>query len=105
MNASKERPGVWLMRYSADSIDQLLRYLSWRDSKCALLIFNQTKNSSAVRQKMHEIMLARAEYRKTVNHDANGDSRYVFVKESDPGREIQVHTMLFDIPRGIATPE
>ena len=89
----------------SDSIDQLLRYLSWRDSKCALLIFNQTKNSSAVRQKMHEIMLARAEYRKTVNHDANGDSRYVFVKESDPGREIQVHTMLFDIPRGIATPE
>ena len=48
---------------------------------------------------MHEIMLARAEYRKTVSHDANGDSRYVFVKESDPGREIQVHAMLFDIPR------
>ena len=89
----------------SDSIDQLLRYLSWRDSKCALLIFNKTKNSSDVRQKMHEIMLARAEYRKTVNHDANGDSRYVFVKESDPGREIQVHTMIFDIPRGIATPE
>ena len=78
----------------SDSINQLLRYLSWRDSKCALLIFNQTKDSSAVRRKMHEIMLARAEYRKTANHDANGDSRYVFVKESDPGREIQVHTML-----------
>ena len=83
----------------SDSIDQLLGYLSWRDSKCALLIFNKTKNSSAVRQKMHEIMLARTEYRKTVSHDANGDSRYVFVKESDPGREIQVHAMLFDIPR------
>ena len=36
----------------SDSIDQLFRYLSWRDSKCALLIFNQTKNSSAVRQKI-----------------------------------------------------
>ena len=83
----------------SDSIDQLLGYLSWRDSKCALLIFNKTKNSSAIRQKIHEIMLARAEYRKMVSHDANGDSRYVFVKESDPGREIQVHTMLFDIPR------
>ena len=29
-----------------------------------------------------------------------GDSRYVFIKESDPGREIQVQTMLFDIPKG-----
>ena len=72
---------------------------------CALLIFNKTKDSSAVRQKMHESMLAKAEYRKTINHDANGDSRYVFVKESDPGREIQVHAMLFDIPGDIATPE
>lgn len=83
----------------SEAIDQLLGYLSWRDSKCALLVFNQTKDSSAVRQKMHEIMLARAEHRKTVTHDLNGDSRYVFVKASDPGREIQVQTMLFDIPK------
>ena len=60
-----------------DAIGQLLGYLSWRDSKCALLIFNKTKDSSAVRQKMHEIMLAKAEYRKTINHDANGDSRFL----------------------------
>jgi len=39
----------------SDAKDQLLRYLSSRDSKCALLIFNQTKDSSAVRQKMHEV--------------------------------------------------
>jgi hypothetical protein len=83
----------------SEAVDQLLSYLSWRDSKCALLIFNQTKDSSAVRQKMHEIMLARAEHRKTVTHDPDGDSRYVFVKPSDPGREIQIHTMLFDIPK------
>lgn len=82
-----------------DAIDQLLGYLSWRDSKCALLIFNQTKDSSAVRAKMHEIMVARAEHRKTVAHDPDGDSRYVFVKASDPGREIQICTMLFDVPK------
>ena len=92
-------------RSFSDALDQLLGYLSWRDSKCALLIFNRTKGSSAVRKKMHEIMLAKAEYRKTINYDANGDSRYVFVKESDPGREIQVHAMLFDIPGNIASPE
>jgi hypothetical protein len=48
---------------------------------------------------MHEIMAARAEHRKTVTHKPNGDSRYVFVKPSDPGREIQIYTMLFDIPK------
>jgi len=82
----------------SDAIDQLLRYLSWRDSKCALLIFNQTKDSSAVRQKMHEVMTSRPEHRKTLTHDAAGDSRYIFVKATDPGREIQICTMLFDVP-------
>jgi hypothetical protein len=82
-----------------DALDQLLAYLSWRDSKCALLIFNQTKDSSAVRTKMHEIMVARPEFRKTIAHGHNGDSRYVLVKTSDPGREIHICTMLFDVPK------
>ena len=86
----------------SEAVDQLLNYLSWRDSKCALLIFNPTRDSSAVREKMHEVMIARSEYRKTVMTDPAGDSRYVFVKSSDPGREIQIHTMLFDMPRRVA---
>jgi len=83
----------------SEAIDQLLGYLSWRDSKSALLVFNQTRDSSAVRQKMHETMLTRTEYRKTLMNDSNGDSRYILIKSSDPGREIQIHTMLFDVPK------
>lgn len=82
----------------SDAVDQLLGYLSWRDSKCALLIFNQTKDSSAVRLKMHEVMTSRPEHRKTVAYDPAGDARYVFVKPTEPGREIQISTMLFDVP-------
>jgi hypothetical protein len=81
-----------------DAIDQLLGYLSWRDSKCALLIFNRTQDSSAVREKMHDLMLARPECRKTLIHTPTADSRYIFVKASDPGREIQMCTLLFDVP-------
>jgi hypothetical protein len=81
-----------------EAVDQLLSYLSWRDSKCALLIFNQTKDSTATRVKMHETMLSRPEYRKTVSYDPSTDARYVFVKNDDPGREIHICTMLFDIP-------
>ena len=63
-----------------EAIDQLLGYLTWRDSKCALLVFNKTKYSGAVRQKMHEVMEARRDHRKTVFHRPDGDSRYVLVK-------------------------
>jgi hypothetical protein len=81
-----------------EAIDQLLSYLTWRDSKCALLVFNKTKDSSAVRQKMHEVMESRSQHRKTVPHPPDGDSRYILVKESDPGREISVTTQLYDVP-------
>jgi hypothetical protein len=80
------------------AIDQLLGYLSWRDSKCALLVFNKTKDSTAVRAKMHEVMGSRPECIKTITHDPESDCRYIYVKESDPGKEIIITTQLFDIP-------
>ena len=81
-----------------EAVDQLLGYLTWRDSKCALLIFNRTKDSNAVRGKMHAAMQALPEHRKTVFHQPDGESRYILVKESEPGKEIIVTTQLFDIP-------
>lgn len=81
-----------------EAIDQLLSYLAWRDTKCALLMFNKTKDTSAVLQKMHEAMEARPEHRRTASHDPDGDSRYIFVKDSDPGREIIITTQIYDIP-------
>ena len=80
------------------AIDQILSYLSWRDSKCALVIFNKNRDSSAVRRTMHEVMESRQEHRSTVAYNPQEDSRYIFVKESDPGREIIITTLLFDIP-------
>ena len=81
-----------------EAVDQLLGYLTWRDCKCHLLIFNKNRDSTAVMQKMNEAMENRKEWRKSVTQDENGKNRYIFVKESDPGREIVITTMLFDIP-------
>jgi hypothetical protein len=80
-----------------EAIDQLLGYLTWRDSKCALLVFNRTKNSTVVREKMHQVFQARREHRKIVFHHKDGDSRYILVRESNPGREVIVTTQLYDI--------
>ena len=81
-----------------DAIDQLLSYLSWRDTKCALLIFNKTKDTSGVRNKMHLAMESRSEHRKTVFYSEDGDSRYIFVKKDEPSREILITTQIYDIP-------
>lgn len=81
-----------------EGIDQLLGYLSWRDTKAAILVFNRNKDSTRVRAEMHDVMIQRPEFRKTLVHAPDGDSRYVLVKASDAGREIMVTTMLFDVP-------
>jgi hypothetical protein len=81
-----------------EAIDQLLGYLTWRDCKCALLVFNRNRDTAGVAQKMHEVMSARPECRRTVAQDADGASRYIFVKGSDPGREIVITTLLFSVP-------
>lgn len=81
-----------------EAIDQILGYLSWRDTKCALLIFNKTKETTAIRDKMNEVITKRIEYRRTIFHNEDGDSRYIFVKQEDPGREIIITTQLYDIP-------
>jgi len=80
-----------------NAIDQLLGYLAWRDTKCALLIFNKNKNSSDVADKMHKIMSERKECKKIIEFNPDGDSKYAFVKDSDPGREILITTQLYDL--------
>jgi len=80
------------------AIDQLLGYLTWRDSKTALFVFNKNRDSVSVREKMHTTIEARVECKKTIAHDALGDARYALVKTSDPGREIILTTQLYDLP-------
>jgi len=81
-----------------DAVDQLLSYLTWRDSKCAVLVFLREGSPTSVLEKTHEIMESRCEHRRTVAHDPKGDSRYIFVKESDPGRELIITTQLYNVP-------
>jgi len=80
-----------------DAIEQLLGYLTWRDCKCALLVFNRNKDSTAVAGKMHEVMTGRPEHRRTVQQSDSAECRYIYVKQDDPGREIVITTMLFDV--------
>ncbi len=86
------------------AIDQLLGYLTWRDCKCALLIFNRNKGTTAVAKKIHETMTARKEYNRTVARDVQGDSQYVFVKAEDSSGEILITTQLFNVPRTLKRP-
>jgi len=42
------------------------------------------------------------ECRQTISHDADGDSRYILIKDIEPGKEIIVTTQLYDIPEKVS---
>lgn len=84
-------------KYIDEGIDQLLGYLTWRDAKTSLIIFNKDNaNFSDIQSKIEAIFTERSDYVRTIKQRA-GEWRFVMTKPDDKGRQIEIHVMLFDV--------
>lgn len=83
-----------------ETIDQLLSYLSWRDTKTAVLIFNRNVNFSEVLRKIAETAPKHACYKRALEGGDESTYRYVFHHANDVNRELRLTVMAFDVPRG-----
>lgn len=84
-------------KYIGEGVDQLLGYLTWRDAKTALIIFNKdNSNFSDIQSKIEAIFTERSDYVRTIKQ-RDGEWRFVMTKPDDSGRQIEIHTMLFDV--------
>lgn len=84
-------------KYVGEGIDQLLGYLTWRDAKTALVIFNKdNSNFSDIQSKIEAIFTERSDYVRIIKQRA-GEWRFVMTKPDDAGRQIEIHVMLFDV--------
>ena len=82
-----------------NTIDQILSYSSWRDTKVAVLIFNRTKNFSKVLKSITEIVKGHNNYKKYIGQKSETHFRFVFSNLNDPNKEIILSVLLFDIPK------
>ena len=83
--------------YRQGHIDQLLSYLTWRDAKTALVIFNKDNaNFSDIQSKVELIFTERSDYVRTIKQ-RDGEWRFVMTKPDDNGRQVEIHVMLFDV--------
>jgi hypothetical protein len=80
------------------TIDQLLSYLSWRDTKAAVLVFNRNADFTAVLSKIVEITPKDANFKRELGKSEESTFRYVFGQPNDPNREISLTIMAFNIP-------
>lgn len=80
------------------AIDQLLSYLSWRDTKTALIVFNRNVNFSEVLATIQETVPTHAQFKRIRPKRNETSFRYVFGQPRDPNREMVVTVMAFDVP-------
>jgi hypothetical protein len=79
------------------TIDQLLSYLSWRDTKTAIVMFNRNTSFTAVLEKMRVLIKRHPRYLSgPVSLDETSD-RYVFTLPQDGARKVVISLLAFDL--------
>ena len=81
------------------TIDQLLRYTCWRDTKTAILVFNRNKNLTAVLKSIPEAVKGHIHFKRECSHDSETGFRYIFGNPNDGNREIVLTILVFDVPK------
>lgn len=82
-----------------DTIDQLLGYSSWRDTKVAVLVFNRNRDMSKVLETAHEATSNHSNCKKIIGKQSETSFRYLFSHRDDANREMTLSLMIFDVPQ------
>ncbi len=80
------------------TITQLLRYLTWRDSKSAVVVFVPNKDLSSVLQIAEEVTPNHSNYLGFVDREEDTWFNYRFHINDDPNREVKLGVLFFHIP-------
>jgi hypothetical protein len=83
-----------------ETIDQLLGYLSWQDTKAAILVFNRNQSFSLVIEKIPGVVKAHPCFKREDGQRSETTFRYIFHQPGDLNRELWLTVMAFDVPAG-----
>ncbi|KKK50030.1 hypothetical protein LCGC14_3129100 [marine sediment metagenome] len=82
-----------------DTIDQILGYVSWRDTKTAILLFNKNKNLTRVLNQIEPIMKNYPNYISTEKYVSETEFKFYLHHNSDKKRRLTMTVMVFDVPK------
>lgn len=81
-----------------EAVDQLLRYLTWRDCKAAIVIFNKNNAKfTELLDKVPEIIRSHARFKKELGQKGDGEWRFVLFSADDELRQVIVNVFIFNI--------
>ena len=82
-----------------ETIDQLFKYITWRDTKVAILFFNKQGNLTQILEKIPIIIQRYPLYKRKIEINSETKFRYVLHIPNDTNREVILTIMVFDIPK------
>jgi CheY-like chemotaxis protein len=82
-----------------DTIDQLLGYANWRDTKTAILLFNRRRAFSYILSRIPDVVESHPCFKQKLDTSEETVFRYVFQRPDDADRELLLTVLAFDIPR------
>ena len=81
-----------------ETIDQLLGYTSWRDTKTAIVLFNRDTQMTTVLEKVPEQLRSHQNYKRAIDTGKETRFRAVLSHRDDPTRELLLTVLVFDVP-------
>lgn len=86
-----------------EAIDQLLGYLTWRDTRTALIVWNKAvKDFARLQADLASHLKGHDKFVRLVDSEQPGEWRVVMRSESDEGREVVIHVFLVDLSPGVS---
>lgn len=82
-----------------ETIDQLLGYLTWRDSKAAIILFNRNKDFSSVLSQIQNVFQAHPQFVRQDPYAKTTGFRFVIKHPSDNKKPLLVTLLAFDVPQ------
>jgi hypothetical protein len=82
-----------------ETISQLLKYLTWRDTKAAIILFVPNSDFTDVIRKMKNFVSKHPNYLKLINEKDETWFNYEFKMNEDKMRRVNVAIMLFHLPK------
>ncbi len=81
------------------AIDQILGYLTWRDTKTSLIIFSKNMDFTRVLSSIMKSVPQHPCYKSKLKKNSETHFRYLFKQKHDPDRDLYLAVQVFNIPR------
>jgi len=80
------------------AVDQLLSYLTWRDCKAAIIVFNKNNAKfTEILTKIPEVLRSHPKFKKDFGQKTEGEWRFVMTSLEDELRQIIVTVFAFNV--------